>query len=810
MKRITSVMLAVLLIVVSLMSVGCEPAEKFKVTFETFDGNSTVVEVAKNGKAQTPADPENSHATFKGWFADASFETAWNPETAITQDTTVYANWKYKYNIVVTFKPNNGGEATKVDAHTGFLLDAPEDPVRNLWTFTGWYTDADCTKICDTTAIITSRTSFTLYAGWELAQGHVHEYTLDKTVAPTCETIGYDIYVCACGEKENRNTVQPLGHTTEAGDDYIRFYPCSVCKKSVRKDSVRTYDEVFKYEFTKEKADEFDLLYQEILDILSSADRYSADYARTWDATNEKYDTTKDVPGLYDENKAFEEKFNAYYDKILYVIEQYQYAYVFYCVHDGDAAYEKAYDYITEYRTDMVKNFYSLYRLIHETKYREFFFAYDEGWTEEDIHDALVMSDSYGGDKYASLNKKSDDIQMKFRELEDPATSDEVPGLYSEFVKVNNQIAQLSGYDNYMDYAYDSIYGRDYTPDDVIAMRNYVRTYIAPLFNSIRSKQIIAEGTKLTTEQKKYVSALSDRSIFQYALTADIVAGYLDTLHSEAGQAGKKEINFAHHANELFKNGNYYTGSYEGAFSYFVRAQQTSILYFGPGSYSGAFTFVHEFGHYYETVYNPGVSISYDLEETHSQGNEMLFLAYLSNMLKDVDCDPVFLNILLENTWNATATILASTAVNEFEHIAYTGEYYGQSNTIKEIVSDGKVEADEYDEVFSAILADYGVLLNDAYWRYVAIEAAGYYISYAMSALPSMQLLTKGVQDFEAAKQSYFKLFTFTDNPEFAETDEFGDVIVTAGYAETLQYAGLYSPFQEELYVQLKNYFDSL
>mgnify|MGYP003301545821 CR=1 FL=1 len=39
MKRITSVMLAVLLIVVSLLSVACQPPQKFKVTFDTQDGN---------------------------------------------------------------------------------------------------------------------------------------------------------------------------------------------------------------------------------------------------------------------------------------------------------------------------------------------------------------------------------------------------------------------------------------------------------------------------------------------------------------------------------------------------------------------------------------------------------------------------------------------------------------------------------------------------------------------------------------------------------------------------------------------------
>ena len=67
MKRITSVMLAVLLVVVALLSVGCQQDEpqKFKVTFETFDGKSTVVEVVEEQKVQMPEEP-----TSEFWYAD--------------------------------------------------------------------------------------------------------------------------------------------------------------------------------------------------------------------------------------------------------------------------------------------------------------------------------------------------------------------------------------------------------------------------------------------------------------------------------------------------------------------------------------------------------------------------------------------------------------------------------------------------------------------------------------------------------------------------------------------------------------------
>lgn len=816
MKRITSTMLAVVLVVVALLSVACQQPstteKKYGVVFETFDGKSITVEVAEGQTARQPSDPSNQQAKFKGWYIDKDFQTPWNKSTPITADTVIYAKWDYKYNVNVTFEPNNGEEAFKMIVHTGFLVTLPANPTRTYYDFDGWYTDAKCTQKFDETKVITYRGAFSLYAGWTVSEGHTHEFKFSKKVEPTCEDLGYDVYSCICGTNEQRNVVQPLGHKTSAGDDYIRFYTCSVCSKTLRKQSLRTYDEVFKYEFSQEKANEYDLLYQEILDILADADEYSNTYKRTWNESTQQYDTTKDVAGLYDENKAFEDKFNAYYDNVLDVIEQYQYAYVFYCVHDGESAYEDDYEFVSEYRTDMVKNFYSLYRLVYNTKFREFFFAFDEGWTDEDIQSALVLSDSYGGEEYAELNKMADDIQVSFRAYStyDAAFGEGVPSLYENYVSVNNQIAKLAGYNNYMDYAYENIYDRDYTPTEVATMRKFVKQYVGPLYCALNDKQ----AHYLTDDEKVYYNALSQSSMFSSALTAKLVADYFDVLYSQAGQAGKKEINFAKHANDLFKNGNYYTGDYEGAFSYFIRAQETSILYFGPNSYSGAFTFVHEFGHYYETVYNPGVGVSYDLEETHSQGDEMLFLAHLSNVLKANNCSHVFENLMYEQIQDFMWIILLATAVDEFEQIAYTATYDGSDSTIKSAVADGKVTSDEYDKIYVALLKEYcpdGSLDDFSYyWRLVTIEAAGYYISYAMSALPAIELFVKGMQDFESAKQCYFKLFTFTDNDSFVELDEQGDLVVTAGYAETLQYAGLYSPFQEGLYTTLKTYFDAL
>lgn len=67
----------------------------FTVAFE-MNGHGTQItaqEVAEGDKAAKPADPTESGWTFKGWYTDPTLQTAFDFNTAIIADTTLYANW---------------------------------------------------------------------------------------------------------------------------------------------------------------------------------------------------------------------------------------------------------------------------------------------------------------------------------------------------------------------------------------------------------------------------------------------------------------------------------------------------------------------------------------------------------------------------------------------------------------------------------------------------------------------------------------------------------------------------------------------
>ena len=693
----------------------------------------------------------------------------------------------------VTIDSQNGLKTRTVSVKIGETFDLPNQPYNQGMIFLGWYTTPSGQEGKKIETSFVPESDLTIYARWESASTHVHDFKVVNHIEPTCDKEGYDEFVCYCGKTEKRNSVAALGHDfafDSSSDDFMSFYPCKRegCTSFGRRPSERNYNDKFVVTFDEARQAKIDALYQEITDTLAEVDRYDA----------AAHAFVKDS-ALYAENKAFEEKYNAFYDELVYLVEQYQYSYVFYCVDDNEKNTE-LYETISEYRTDLITKFYSLYRKIYDTKFREYFFSEEDGWTADDIKEALDTSDSYGGDAYAELNKRISEIEVEFRNIANPGGDKAVLELYEEFVNLNNQIAVIAGYDNYIDYAYKNVYSRDYTPEDVAKTRQFLKEYVKPVYLSVLNDYRNSPKDSLNGDAKSLYYSLSGASFFSSKTVGDYVADYFRTMNSKT--AGKTEIDFYKHANELMKNGNYYTGNYQGAFSYWIGAQNTSILYFGPGSYSGAFTFVHEFGHYYNTIYNHGASMSYDLEETHSQGNEMLFLSYLRTALPENVATDIFQSLYANQMFDAYAIVMLAACVDEFEYCVYTGtDPDGNPATYT---------ANDYDALFEKLMSEYGIAtsLNPSYWRYVVIESPCYYISYSMSMLPCLELyMVSETEGHEAAMNKYFKLFTFTDDEANVKVDSVGDTVVEIGYSDTLVYAGLTSPFDESLYQRLKEFY---
>ena len=68
--------------------------------------------------------------------------------------------------FTVTFDAKGGSDVPAQHRMYGELLEIPEQPTREGYRFTGWYTDAACFDLWDTENRVIE-TDMTLYAGWE-------------------------------------------------------------------------------------------------------------------------------------------------------------------------------------------------------------------------------------------------------------------------------------------------------------------------------------------------------------------------------------------------------------------------------------------------------------------------------------------------------------------------------------------------------------------------------------------------------------------------------------------------------------------
>lgn len=452
-------------------------------------------------------------------------------------------------------------------------------------------------------------------------------------------------------------------------------------------------------------------------------------------------------------------------DKFEFLSDQLQILYVIYCSNQSHEEIKQLYldttDILTEAQDAYMKSVRRIY--LSDTPAKDMLF---EDWTDADIARLLSYTE-----EVSQLEKRNAQIVVEYRDLPEKSMEKEMIPMYSELVRNNNRIAQIYGYDNYYQYAYENVYQRDYDPKMVQKMRTYVAKHLAPVCDDALEQFNETFYSLKSAQQQSIINLLYE----DYdTLNKDFVGLYLQELPEDLrnGMNAMFEDDWAYFAGAQ--------NAYEGAFT--TQFYDEPFCYFGPG-YASASTLVHELGHFCAAKNVDLNAIPMDLAETHSQGNEWLFMTYLQGQYRPESYAALENYRLYENI----SMIVICCMVDEFEE-----KVYSHPNA-------GNLTAEEYDQLMEEVAEQYGGIkyiddnVSDIqyYWKVVAMESPVYYISYAVSAVAALNIYTLSQENEAQAREVYRQLTVEANEDE--------------GFLWHISKAGLAGPFDETIYKWLNS-----
>ena len=306
--------------------------------------------------------------------------------------------------------------------------------------------------------------------------------------------------------------------------------------------------------------------------------------------------------------------------------------------------------------------------------------------------------------------------------------TEKIGALYRELVDLHNEEAQIVGYKDYADYAYEASYGRDFTPDDAAALCEAVKPYARQYFGS------------LYYNEATYADFSADTDLAERELVG-LVTQYMPRVSDDAAKA----------AAYMEKHGLYFMDSAERVsdlgFTTTLDQYNAPFIYLALyGDQNDIQSMFHEFGHYYDAYVNPVPDLllsvgSLDIFEIHSTGMEALSTGWYEDIYGE-DADLARIRFLD----SALYTVFSGCLFDEFQRVVY---------------ADPSLTPEQISQTFVTIARSYGLRSFGKefshYWMQVNhnFESPFYYISYAVSMLASLQIYEMAENDWAAAADFY-------------------------------------------------------
>lgn len=350
-------------------------------------------------------------------------------------------------------------------------------------------------------------------------------------------------------------------------------------------------------------------------------------------------------------------------------------------------------------------------------------------WTEEELIHAEIDEKEY---------------QKILAQLEQERNQ-KAGDIYRRLVQVRTDIAHESGCDNYVDFAYAEIFHRDYTGKDIQAVWEKVKEYIVPLEDRI-----------LDGFSSRELRGLMKQTSCSGEEILDAIQPYMRKIDPELGET------FAFMRRHRLYDIEYSDNKLLMGYTVALPQYGTAFIFNQPyGDYQDFIDTIHEFGHFNETFHctqhDMWANFNIDVGEIHSQGLTLLFTEYSDELFGQYG--EVFSRIVI---WNVLDSITDGCRYDEFQ----TAVYQNPDMSLEEI-----------NRLYQQISEQYGYTPEegeDYGWVLVGsnFQTPLYYISYATSALSSLDLWLLSLEDRDRAVDIYLELAALSLSLPYRQTIE--------------------------------------
>ena len=368
-----------------------------------------------------------------------------------------------------------------------------------------------------------------------------------------------------------------------------------------------------------------------------------------------------------------------------------------------------------------------------------FFDSYEgeNNWDEGFI--TLMEQEAELENRYYELSMDALEYEYASQEYYDRCVV-EMVSLMAELVGLRQEIAAYWGYEDYVGFANDFYYYRDYTPEQTEGYLQDIRKELVPLYREICDSPNWSMGHVYCDEEQTFAYVQQ---------MARAMGGTVGRAFNVMKRQGLYDIAYGEN-------------KYNSSFEVYLTSYWEPFIFMSPTlSVYDRLTFAHEFGHFCNDYVSYGSYAGTDVSEVFSQAMEYLSLCYV----EDTE----------ELTWLKLADCLSLTveqaAFADFEMRMYglTGEELNGENLRK---------------LYDQVAREYGFDAVSYYdWEFVTINHIYtnpmYVISYVVSNDAALQLYQMEL------KEKGTGLACFEQN--LATEDQY--------FLEFLEGAGLESPF---------------